>query len=248
MSHRYIKTHTGHNSWTAMGEGFSGSISADPDDYKSVDVKPSYHAHISQVGFGSNNQKSESFRLKDDDGNTSMPAIYLCALQLCTVWIDDKPVWVVNDDATLDGLPQDDDISRELLCAANAHPHRQRWSENLFRDWNELHEAATKWLLLTICTRGSRALKEAAALLEKIENKTRPLDDHETDVLVAIEGAVTETWDVPTQHDVWERWKDKEGDSVRHRQRKKFDTNLKRLGFAWLPSKKPQRGANAHFK
>jgi hypothetical protein len=168
----FIKKETGHNSWIARGEGFSGSITVDINGYDTVVVKPSYQAHLSQVGFGSN-KKGYYFHLKDDDGTISMPAIFLCALRLCTFWNGGKPVWISDDETDFEGLPQEPDIAHELLSVANAHDNRQRWSEKPFKDWDALHEVATAWLTRGISCIGSQSLREAAALLEKIEDKTR---------------------------------------------------------------------------
>jgi hypothetical protein len=76
---------------------------------------------------------------------------------------------------------------------------------------------------------------------DRKKRKYRKLDLHENDTLEAIQMATAKIGDVPTQDAVWNIWI-KRKTEPREMQRTKFDKDLARLGFDWLPPKKPQRG------
>jgi len=138
------------------------------------------------------------------------------------------------------------------------HALSRIWSKKPYKTWEDLSNEARDYLTEGIRLYGSNSLSDAAKLLLEVEpampreesgrkgkRKYRQLEKHEVDTLEAIRDAAQEAWEVPTQDAVWKIWKEKNA----HQQgsvRTRFDKNLKRLGFGWLPAKKPKRGKSAH--
>jgi hypothetical protein len=188
---------------------------------------------LSAIGSGATNKGY--FKPRDDDGNISLPALWL----------------------TLLTTPANAEYFREgLISAINQHPNSMhRFTDNLEGDGHEVscgsaydafEEVAKSWLLNWIRTGGSQAVIEAGKLMQKIEKHARLLEPPEKDFLKAVSAAASETLAVPTKDAVWVIWK--KDHPIRDRQRKQFDKTTKRLGFEWLPRKKPKRGKNAHSK
>jgi hypothetical protein len=209
-----------------IGSGNSGTI---------IFVDEKAHAYapvtveLSAIGSGATNKGY--FKPRDDDGNISLPALWL----------------------TLLATPAKPEYLREgLILAINQHPDSgYRFTDNFEGDYcvsayDRFEEAAKSWLLSWIRRGGSQAMIEAGKLMQKIEKHARLLAPPEEDFLEAVSAAASETLAVPTKDAVWLIWK--KDHPVRGRQRKQFDKTTKRLGFEWLPRKKPKRGKNAHSK
>ena len=236
---RFTKEETGESSWTARGRGFSGFISVEFGSDDPVWVCPSYFAFLSKLTFGGSG-KGEWWYFKDDPKTISMPAIYSLALMIGKQAVE-KRTWE-------DFVPRKL-LEQELLRAANNHPNRPFSKRANYELWEDLANESRHYLTVGVYKHGSQSLTEAGNLLKLLEpdnqdNKYLELEPHEVDTVEAIKTATTETRDLPTQDDVWKIWKT--GIEVRKRQRKKFDGNLKRLGFGWLPAKKTKRGKSAH--
>jgi hypothetical protein len=208
------------------GSGNSGTIiffEEKAHAYASVTVE------LSAIGSGAKNKGY--FKPRDDDGNISLNALWL----------------------TLLTTPAKPEYLREgLIFAINHHPDsRQRFTDNFEGDYcvsayDAFEEVAKSWLLSWIRRGGSQAMIEAGKLMQKIEKHARLLEPPEEDFLKAVSAAASETLAVPTKDAVWVIWK--KDHPIRDRQRKQFDKTTKRLGFEWLPRKKPKRGKNAHSK
>ena len=190
-------------------------------------------AELSAIGSGATNKGY--FKPRDDDGNISLPALWLTLLTAPA-----KPEY----------------LRENLISAVNQHPDsRHRFTDNFEEDRNEgyygsaydaFEKFAKRWLLSWIRRGGSQAMIEAGKLMQKIEKHARLLELPEEDFLEAVSAAASEILAVPTKDAVWVIWK--KDHPVRSRQRKQFDKTIKRLGFEWLPNKKPKRGKNAHSK
>ncbi len=213
-----------------IGSGNSGTIIF-------FEGKAHAYAHVtaglSAIGSGATNKGY--FKPRDDDGNISLPALWLTLLAAPA-----KPEYLRED----------------LILAVNQHPDSiHRFTDNFEGDRNEgdygsaydaFEEFAKSRLLNWIRRGGSQAMIEAGKLMQKIEKHWRLLETPEEDFLKAVSSAASETLAVPTKDAVWVIWK--KDHPVRDRQRKQFDKTTKRLGFEWLPRKKPKRGKNAHSK
>jgi hypothetical protein len=190
-------------------------------------------ARLSAIGTGAKNKGY--FRPKDDDGNISLNALWLILLNT-----PEKPEY----------------LREELIFAINRHAKStHRFTDNWEKEdhgifygsaYDTFEKVAQRWLLRCFRRGGSQAMIDAGNLMEKIEKHARLLEEPEVDFLSAVSDAASETLAVPTKDAVWVIWK--KDHPVRERQRKQFDKTIKRLGFEWLPNKKPKRGKNAHSK
>jgi hypothetical protein len=190
--------------------------------YQRVSASAPVTAIYSAISAGS--RSKGDFSPKDEDGNISVNALYLA----------------------LYTAPENPEFLRgELMKAISLHPktdfHIEDKSEySCMKSYDDFLHFAEPLILSWIKQGGSKALKEAVNLLEKIETKTRTLEKSEMDFLKAVNEAATKIFEVPTQKEVREIWIRQQAG----RNEKQFRDVRDRLAFSWLPV--ATRGKNAY--